>query len=107
MPPLSYALLNEVLQYPVKPEERISVEHNNNISQNTSIIEPNKNIYKRFCGINEYDISKGMLNGLNNVKEFFTQTGTSVEELLGEQIFLTKLILILLLLIFILNLVKK
>lgn len=102
MAPLSYALLNEVLQYPVNTEERISVDNNHNIAQDTNIINPNKDIYKNICMSHNDIFSK-----FNSFREFFTPTGVSTDELMREQIFLTKLILFLLLFIFVLNLTKK
>lgn len=108
MPPLSYALLNEVLQYPPRPEERVSIDNNNNVAQNTNIIQPNKDIYKNIRrSYPNYDISSNISSGINNVMEFFTQSGSSVEELMREQIFLNKLILILLLFILLINLLNK
>lgn len=106
MPPLSYALLDEVLQYPFKPEERIEPDHNTNMVQNTNITEPNINIVKNKPNL-RVEPSSFAFDQLSNFKEFFTASGSSTEQLLREQIFLTKLLIILLLFIFLMNLIKK
>lgn len=107
MPPLSYAMLNEVLQYPVIHDERIGIEHKNNVNQNTNIIDPNKNIYKNINGHKGFSIGSDILSRFNNINEFFTTNTLSTDDLLREQIFISKLILVLLVFIFILNLVQK
>lgn len=114
MPPLSYALLNEVLQYPETPKERVSYENTNNIAQNTNIVNPNKNIPVErcgdvSCGLDKHNLGFQVLNPLNNFKEFFTDanTGASLEVLLREQIFLTKILIFILMFVLLLNILQR
>lgn len=104
MAPLSYALLDEVLQFPQKigdentPRERVTTENPNNFSQNTNIIKPNASVFyprmvEHFTNLNDFNI--------------FSSKGYQVEDILKEQLFLTKIMLILVLFTFLINFLER
>lgn len=115
MPPLSYALLNEVLQYPTTPAERIGPETLNNIAQNTNIISPNGELAKD-CPCPKKTFHQALIEQpmrqiealRENFREYFTSSGGgSTDELLREQIFLTKLLIFMLIVMFIMFLFDR
>lgn len=90
MAPISYALLTDVLQFP--PDEVKEPELNqpltfedkpNVVYQNTNVTKPN---------FNNVEMLRDTFNSLIRSKEGFTKR--SVEDLMEEQLFLSKLMLL-------------
>lgn len=98
MPPLSYSLLTDVLQYtPNKPAviegPKLPDDKNNQVYQNTNIVSSNPSVIKKFVENfgNEGDIS----------------LQTKQIQLMEEQVFLSKLILLLLGFMLIVSILEK
>lgn len=98
MPPLSYSLLTDVLQYtPNKPEviesPKLPDDKNNQVYQNTNIVSSNPSVIKKIVENfgNEGDISPQ----------------TKQIQLMEEQVFLSKLILLLLGFMLIVSILEK
>ena len=95
MAPLSYSLLTDVLQYtPTKPEtvkaSVLPLDKPEQVYQNTNIITPNKELVKR------------------HIENFEDQNDTLKHlKLMEEQVFLSKLILLLLGFILIVGILEK
>jgi|LauGreDrversion4_2_1035121.scaffolds.fasta_scaffold321157_1 hypothetical protein len=106
MAPLSYALLNEVLQYPQPCEAPVCREVPNSTAQNSNIILPNLDLVNK-KPTNEFFDIKNVKEAFAGAREFFSAGATNnVNELIVEQIFLMKMIILILILLFMLILFK-
>lgn len=106
MAPLSYALLNEVLQYPKPCEEPVCREVYNSIAQNSNIVLPNLDLVNKSPTKGFFDF-KSVKEAFAGAKEFFSAGDTNnINDIILEQIFLMKMIILILILLFMLILFK-
>lgn len=98
MPPLSYSLLTDVLQYtPDKPAviqgPKLPEDQNNQVYQNTNIVRSNPSVIRR------------MVENFGNETDITPQAKQI--QLMEEQVFLSKLILLLLGFMLIVSILEK